>query len=82
MNARVLKAARFELAPVITFLFNESIKQSFIPEQWKEANIAPVPKVQKPAKSEDFRPVALTSTLCKVLERILAKYIVNNTKEI
>ena len=82
LNARVLKAARFELAPVITFLFNESIKQSFIPEQWKEANIAPVPKVQKPAKPEDFRPVALTSTLCKVLERILAKYIVNNTKEI
>ena len=82
LNARVLKTARFELAPVITYLFNESIKQSFVPEQWKEANIAPVPKVQKPAKPEDFRPVALTSTLCKVLERILAKFIVNNTKEI
>ena len=82
LNARVLKAGRFELAPIITHLFNESLKQSFIPEQWKEANIAPVPKVHKPTKPEDFRPVALTSTLCKVLERIIAKYIVNNTREI
>ena len=52
------------------------------PTQWKDANIAPVPKIAKPSKPEDYRPISLTSTLCKVMERLLAKFIIEQTKEL
>ena len=53
-----------------------------VPTQWKDANIAPVPKIAKPSKPEDYRPISLTSTLCKVMERLLAKFIIEQTKEL
>jgi hypothetical protein len=82
ISAKTLKAARFELAEIITFIFNECLAKNVVPSQWREANIAPVPKVKKPGKPEDYRPVCLTSTLCKVLERILAKIIFQRTKSL
>ena len=35
----------------------------------------PVPKKTNPKSSNDFRPVALTSVVMKVFERIMLKYI-------
>ena len=67
---------------IITHLFNECLKYNVVPTQWKDANIAPVPKIAKPSKLEDYRPISLTSTLCKVMERLLAKYIIEQTKEL
>jgi hypothetical protein len=80
LSAKTLKAARFEVVEIITHIFNECLANNVVPSQWKEANIAPVPKTKKPANPEDYRPVCLTSTLCKVLERILAKIIFQETK--
>lgn len=82
ISAKILKAASFELAEVITHLFNSCLRQNIVPDQWKEANIAPVPKTARPSKPADYRPISLTSTICKVMERLLAKVIVEKTKSI
>ena len=41
----LLKSARLELSSTIAFLFNLFIRFSFVPSQWKSANITPIPKV-------------------------------------
>jgi len=82
INNKLLKYARFELCEVITHLFNLSIQQSFIPTQWKTANIIPIPKISNPEQPGDFRPIALTSALCKVFERIIVKQVLNHTKSL
>ena len=82
LNNSLLKGARHSINEIIAHLFNISVHHSFIPTQWKQANIVPIPKTKCPTTTNDFRPVALTSSLCKVLERIITKEILNTTKDI
>jgi hypothetical protein len=42
----------------------------------------PISKTKCPTTTNDFRPVALTSSLCKVLDRVITKEILNITKDI
>jgi hypothetical protein len=68
---RLLKIAAHTLVHPVRTLFYNSISQGTFPEEWKKANIVPIPK-SKPANAvSDYRPVALTSTLSKCLERLL-----------
>ena len=82
LSSKLLKSARLELATPIANLFNTCIQHSFVPSQWKSANITPIPKTPRPAEPADYRPIALTSTLCKVFERILAKKILECTAKL
>ena len=79
LSAKLLKSASLEIVEILTTLFNQSLLFSFVPKQWKYSNITPIPKVAIPSNPLDYRPVALTAILCKVFERILAKYILDLT---
>lgn len=46
---------------------------------WKQAEIIPVPKVNKPKTLNDFRPVALTSLLMKAFEKLVKKELLEKT---
>ena len=44
------------------------------PDDWQYATIIPIPKPGKdPAEPNNYRPIALTSCLCKTLERMINK---------
>ncbi len=60
---------------LFTSIFNESLATSVIPTSFKKSVIIPVPKNSKPSCLNDYRPVALTSTVMKVFERLLKKHI-------
>jgi len=82
LSSKLLKSARLELATIIGHLFNASLRLSYVPTQWKSANITPIPKVAHPKEGSDYRPKALTSTLCKIFERVIAKTILEYTRNI
>ena len=82
LSARLLKSARLEIADTLVQLFNSYINQSFVPSQWKFANITPIPKIDNPKDPGDYRPISVTSILSKVFERILCKHIIEKTKNI
>ena len=42
---KVLRICAYQLAPIITRLFNKSIEQQTTPKLWKSAVINPLPKV-------------------------------------
>ena len=65
-------AAPFIFKP-IAFLFNQSMSYSYVPTQWKSSIITPAPKTSNPGKCEDFRPISVTSILCRTLERIIIR---------
>ena len=52
-------------------VFNLSLKE------WKEANIIPLFKKGSRNKSENYRPVSLTSVICKLLERLIKDHMVD-----
>ena len=53
-------------------IFNRIWTTGNIPNQWKIANVIPIPKPGKdPTNPQNYRPIALTSVLCKTMERIV-----------
>ena len=46
-------------------VFNLSLKQGVVPFEWKKANIISLFKQGLKNKSENYRPVSLTSVICK-----------------
>ena len=48
-------------------VFNLSLKERAVPFEWKEANIIPLFKKGSRNKSDNYRPVSLTSVICKLL---------------
>ena len=76
---RVLRKCAYQLAPIVTKLFNKSIEQQTTPNLWKSAVIKRLPKVSTPTQLKDYRPIAITSCLYKILERQLKSYITEHT---
>ena len=52
--------------------FNRSLSRGIVPREWKRGTIVPILKPGKPSgRVDSYRPVTLTSTLAKLMERIL-----------
>ena len=59
---------------VVLKLFNRVWDSGQLPSVWKQAIIIPVPKPGKdPSDPSSYRPIALTSHLCKIMERMVTE---------
>ncbi|MEE9605315.1 MAG: reverse transcriptase domain-containing protein [Candidatus Scalindua sp.] len=57
---------------VLLNLFNRIWKEGNLPKAWKHSIVSPILKPGKdPHSPASYRPIALTSTLCKIMERII-----------
>ncbi|KAG1298434.1 hypothetical protein G6F66_001737 [Rhizopus arrhizus] len=59
------------LAPILLALFQLCWKWSYVPESWRVAQVVPIHKKGAPTDPGNFRPISLTSTFRKILERCL-----------
>ena len=67
----ILKSCAFELAPSISFLVNKSFLLGHLPEDWRSADIVPLHKKGSKHLRENYRPISLTSMICKISEKIV-----------
>ena len=70
---RTLKEAAAELSPAVTLLFQASLQQN-TPSHWLKVNVVPAFKKGDRSKAENYRPISLTSVLCKLLEHIIRSH--------
>lgn len=75
MCPRLLMACAAELGEPLQHIYNMSLRQGKVPSMWKTSCLVPVPKKQHPSQPEDFRPVALTSYVMKILEWLLLHHL-------
>lgn len=62
---------------ILVKLFNKIWEEGRLPDQWKEAVIVPICKPGKdPALAESFRPIALTSHLGKIMEKMVNERLI------
>jgi hypothetical protein len=69
--ARLLKETASIIAPSIRKLFNKSLNQGTVPQDWKLANVVPVYKKGDKEYTENYRPISLLPIISKVLERCI-----------
>jgi hypothetical protein len=58
-------------------LFNQIWTTGRFPPSWSEATVIPIPKPGKdPTSADNYRPIALTSCVCKTFERMVNERLV------
>ena len=78
ITARVLKDHAEALAPALTWIYNKSMKEGVVPEDWRRANVTPIFKKGSKADPGNYRPVSLTSIPCRVMESCIRDGIVDH----
>jgi Reverse transcriptase (RNA-dependent DNA polymerase) len=71
IQAVVLKGCAAALAPSLSRLFNCSLQQGALPQGWKTAAVAPIPKGGEKSDLENYRPISMTSLVGKALEKLV-----------
>ena len=56
-------------APVITTIWNDSLRNSEWPTSWREANIQPLPKVETPIECSHFRGINIIPVIARIFEK-------------
>ena len=75
MSPYLLKKCAKQLAYPLMLIFVKSLEEGQLPEQWKRASVVPIFKAGSKKSPNNYRPVSLTSQVCKVLERIIKKHV-------
>ena len=75
ISSSTLRNCADQLCTVFTDIFNSSLEQCRVPMCFKTSMIIPIPKKSNVSTMNDYRPVALTSVVMKVFERIVLRYL-------
>ena len=75
LSARVLKECSSEISPMLALIYNESLAQGTVPDDWRQANVAPVFKIGEKYYAANYRPVSPTCICCKTIEHIIVSNI-------
>lgn len=73
--ARVLKETASEIAPILAEIFQSSLDSGKLSFAWKDTNVSCISKKGQRSNPENYKPISLTSLVCKVLEHIICSQV-------
>ena len=77
IHYQMLKHLPENALSTLLHIFNDIWATGVFPDSWRLATVIPIPKPGKDhAEPTNYRPIALTSCLCKTLERMINKRLV------
>ncbi len=71
----MIKIAAYELSPIFTNIFNESISTGVVPDILKISRITPIYKSGDTNEPHNYRPISILSVFSKVLERLVCNQL-------
>ena len=81
VHPKVLKELSAVLAKPLAIIFNKSFESGCLPDEWKIANVIPIFKKGNRHSPANYRPVSLTSIVCKVMESIIREHMLSHMLE-
>jgi len=73
VSGSILKLCKEELVDPIYDIIKCSLERGRVPKEWKRADIVPIYKSGRKEEPLNYRPVSLTSVLCKICEKLIKK---------
>ena len=80
-HPRFLKETADNISYPIMILFNKSLSEGILPSDWKLANVTSIFKSGDKTKSSNYRPISITSILCRMLESIIKNAVMEHCKD-
>ena len=77
MHPRVLKELKGCLSASLADIFTRSMATAEVPDEWKIANVTGIYKKGGREIGGNYRPISLTSVVCKTMERIIRDTLVD-----
>eukprot|EP00794_Sanderia_malayensis_P001171 gene1171-540_t len=77
ISPRVLLECAESILTPVTALMNKTLEEGVLPQRWKDAEVTPTYKKGKKSIPGNYRPVSLTSVLCKMTESIIRDHIMD-----
>ena len=71
ITPRVLQELVNEVAEPLGLIFQKSLAEGAVPDDWRTANVTPIFKKGSKSSPSNYRPVSLTSVPGKVMERVI-----------
>ena len=81
LHPRILKCLALYICEPVAALFRKSLDTGKLPTVWKKAIVKPMFKGGSQDDAVNYRPVSLTSVLCKVMERIMKEALEQHFKD-
>ena len=80
LHPKALKELTNVITEPLTIIFNVSKDTGIVPNIWKLGNIVALFKKKKEPKTDpgNYRPVSLTSIICKLMEKLVKNQIVSH----
>ena len=67
LSPKLLKEIKLEISDPLCLIFNRSLRDSSVPEDWKIANVTPICKKGSKLAAGNYRPVSLTYQVGKIM---------------
>ena len=82
ISAKFLQQTKCFMVEPLKIIFQKSLESGLLPDDWKKSIIVPIYKNNsKPSELQSYRPISLTSTVCKLMERILYNFSYSYLRE-
>ena len=78
LHPRVLRTLEDMLCGPLNHIFNKSAETGIIPADWKSANVTAIRKKGNRQEPGNYRPISLTSVVCKTMERLIKGNIITH----
>ena len=71
LHPKLLTRCSDILAAPIFLIMKKSLEEGIVPQAWRKSQITPIHKKGSRSDNLNYRPIALTCVLCKVMESII-----------
>jgi hypothetical protein len=75
LTSKTIKLCSQNLIGPLCKIFQTSLTSGKLPTQWLEAVVTPIFKKGDKCKAENYRPISLTSSTCKLFEKVLVRQL-------
>ena len=75
LHPRVLKELSNEISKPLAIIMQISLDEHTVPQNWKYAHVSPILKKGSKSSMTNYRPISLTSVICKQMEAIIKYHL-------
>ena len=81
MHPRLLKEINDYISKPLAIILNRSLQEGYLPRDWLKAFVSPIYKKGNKSVAETYRPISLTSIICKFLESCIKDTVMKHLIE-